>query len=104
MHLPPPIRHCLLLAMVVVSGIASAAQAAVIDPVVDTSWDVRRDADELLEDLKKRSSEPAQLLERVAAMLAANGDRLISAGTVFAPISEVLLDKLREIGLQADFE
>jgi len=81
---------------------AFALLPAAIEPVVATSWDVRRDAQELLEDLAK-PGDTAPLLERIQAMLAEHGDKLIHHGTWFAPLSEVLAERLAARGLGKDF-
>ena len=75
-----------------------------------TPFEVRKEAQELLDDLAKRGAAPsaddAAFLERVQQLMARHGDRLIeapgAAGTAL-PLTEVLLARLRELGLAERF-
>jgi hypothetical protein len=56
-----------------------------VEPVVATPFDIRHDADELLDDLSNHRGENEVLLERVQALLAAHGDSMIAKGELCAP-------------------
>ena len=73
------------------------------EPMVATSFDIRHDANELLDDLQKRRGEPGALLERVQSLLAAHGDSMITSGDLCAPLAELLALKLTELGLADSF-
>ena len=84
---------------------SDAAEAQVATP-----FEVRKEAQELLDDLAKRgaapSAEDAALLERVQQLMARHGDRLIespgAAGTAL-PLTEVLLARVHDLGLSERF-
>ncbi len=73
------------------------------EPMVATSFDIRHDANELLDDLQKRRGEPGALLERVQSLLAAHGDSMITSGDLCAPLAELFALKLTELGLADSF-
>jgi hypothetical protein len=80
--------------------------AAAVEPVVATPFDIRHDAEELLDDLQKLQSHPGEsevLLERVQTLLAAHGDSMIAKGELCAPLAEFFASTLTRLGLSADF-
>ncbi len=86
----------------VVTLIAIALGHAV-EPVVATPFDIRHDANELLDDLKVHRGEPGALLERVQNLLAAHGDSMITSGDLCAPLAELFAIKLADQGLAEAF-
>ena len=81
----------------------SAAEAQVATP-----FEVRKEAQELLDDLARRTpgSEDAALLERVQQLMARHGARLIddpaAKGTAL-PLTEILIARLNQLGLAERF-
>ena len=73
------------------------------EPIVATSFDIRHDANELLDDLQKRRGESGALLERVQSLLTAHGDSMITSGDLCAPLAELFALKLTEFGLADSF-
>ena len=82
---------------------AFAAGAAPVDPLVTTTWQIRRDAEELIADLRARRIDAGSLLERAQGLLAQHGASMIARENAFAPLSEVLADELRQAGLAEQF-
>jgi outer membrane protein assembly factor BamB len=74
-----------------------------VEPVVATPWDIRHDAEELLDDLGAKRGEPATLLERTQTMLAAHGDSLISTRGTCLPLAEALARALEAAGFARAF-
>jgi outer membrane protein assembly factor BamB len=74
-----------------------------VEPVVSTPWDVRHDADELIEDLTNKRGDMPVLMERVQTLLAAHGEKLITKGDLCAPLAEILAAKLEALGLMGEF-
>jgi outer membrane protein assembly factor BamB len=74
-----------------------------VEPIVATPFDVRHDANELLDDLKVHRGEPGALLERVQNLLAAHGDSMIANGDLCAPLAELFAIKLADLGLAESF-
>ena len=104
-----PLSATLLLLAALGGGVGnSSSQAA--EAQVATPFEVRKEAQELFDDLAKRGSAPtaedAALLERVQQLMARHGDRLVeapgAAGTAL-PLTEVLLGRLRDLGLSERF-
>ncbi len=81
----------------------AAAPLAAVEPVVATSWDVRKESQELIDDLDAKRGEEASLLERVQALIAAHGDQLIACKDGSAPIADVLQGRLKDLGMEAAF-
>jgi outer membrane protein assembly factor BamB len=73
------------------------------EPVVATPFDVRHDANELLDDLQARRGDQGSLLERVQTLLAAHGDSMIVRGDLCAPLAELFALKLAELGMSEAF-
>ncbi len=86
-----------------VATLLACALARGVEPVVATPFDIRHDANELLDDLQARRGEIGALLERVQALLAAHGDSMITHGDLCAPLAELFAIKLVDTGLAADF-
>lgn len=82
---------------------AFAAAAAPADPLVTTTWEIRRNAEELIADVRAGRIDAGSLLERAQALLAQHGDSLIARDASFAPLSEVVSDELRKAGLAEPF-
>ena len=74
-----------------------------VEPVVATPFDIRHDADELLDDLSNHRGENEVLLERVQALLAAHGDSMIAKGDLCAPLAEFFSATLTRLGLSEEF-
>lgn len=91
------------LALSLLSALGFAAEAQVATP-----FEVRKEAQELFDDLDRRTpgAEDAALLERVQQLMARSGDRLIEPpgqkGTSL-PLAEVLTARLAELGLAKRF-
>lgn len=82
--------------------LAALAQAG--EPITATAWDVRRDAEELLEDIAKRRTDEADLVARAMRMAEAHGGELVAAGPSSAsPIATLLAERLATAGLSARF-
>lgn len=79
------------------------AAAAPGDPLVTTTWEIRRDAEELIADLRAKRIDTGSLLERAQALLGRHGDSLIAREASFAPLSEVLAAELSAAGLADAF-
>ncbi|MBA3708866.1 MAG: PQQ-binding-like beta-propeller repeat protein [Planctomycetes bacterium] len=90
-------RRILLLSLL------GAVPAMAVEPVVATPWDVRKESQELLDDLDAKRGEEASLLERVQTLIATHGDQLISCKDGGAPIADVLEGRLHEAGLDKAF-
>lgn len=74
------------------------------EPVgVATPFEVRRQAQELLDDLAHHRGEDAVLIERAQTLLAQNGAALIANDGGSAPISAVVVDALAHAGLADAF-
>ncbi len=95
------------------------------EPVASTSWDVRRAAKELLDDLEHHRGDDGSLLERAQTLMSENGTALIELGkppapgtsaqmgpgedawnpgaSGSAPIADVITAKLRQLGLEDAF-
>ena len=74
-----------------------------VEPSVATPFDVRHDADELLDDLQANRGDAGALLERVQHLIAAHGNSMISKGDLCAPLAEVFTRRLDALGLSQDF-
>jgi outer membrane protein assembly factor BamB len=74
-----------------------------LEPVVATPFDIRHDADELLDDLQAKRGETGALLERVQTLLAAHGDSMIAKGELCAPLAEFFAIRLAALGLKDEF-
>ena len=91
------------LALSLLTAIGFAAEAQVATP-----FEVRKEAQELFDDLDRRTpgAEDAALLERVQQLMARSGDRLIEPpgqkGTSL-PLAEVLAARLTDLGLAKRF-
>ncbi len=90
-------RRLLLLSLLASTAVAADTSYS------NTPWDVRRAAQELLDDLSHHRGEDAVLLERAQSIMAEHGSSLIAQGGGSAPICEVVAAKLKEIGLAAAF-
>ncbi len=73
------------------------------EPVVATPWDVRKEAQELLEDLGSKRAETGPLFERAQALIAEHGNSLVACKDGSAPIATVVLGRLTELGLDEAF-
>jgi outer membrane protein assembly factor BamB len=83
--------------------LASLALAAG-EPLTTTAWDVRKDAEELLDELGKANGQAGDLIQRTQTMLATHGDALIAVSPGEAvPLSTALADRLRTAGLIGRF-
>ncbi len=83
-----------------------AGGLAAVEPSVATPFEIRHDAEELLDDLQnlqKHQGESEVLLERVQTLLAAHGDSMIAKGELCAPLAEFFATTLARLGLSADF-
>ena len=81
-----------------------------VEAQVATPFEVRKEAQELFDDLKRRGAtagpEDGALLERIQQLMARHGDRLIEAPgarDTAMPLSEVLLNQVRDLGLAERF-
>lgn len=74
-----------------------------VEPSVATPFDVRHDADELLDDLQANRGDAGALLERVHHLIATHGNSMISKGDLCAPLAEVFVRRLDALGLSQDF-
>ncbi len=105
-----PLSATLLLLAALGGGAATSPTAQAAEAQVATPFEVRKEAQELFDDLAKRGMtvgvEDGALLERVQQLMARHGDRLVEApgvpGTAL-PLSEVLLARLHELGLAERF-
>ncbi len=83
--------------------LASLALAAG-EPLTATAWDVRKDAEELLDELSKANGQAGDLIQRTQAMLAEHGDAMIAVSPGEAvPLSTALAERLRSAGLAERF-
>lgn len=80
-----------------------AGPALAVEPSVATPFDVRHDADELLDDLQANRGDAGALLERVHHLIAAHGNSMISKGDLCAPLAEVFARRLDALGLSQEF-
>jgi outer membrane protein assembly factor BamB len=100
-----------LLLLAALGGGAGIPSAAAAEAQVATPFEVRKEAQELFDDLAKRganaSAEDGALLERVQQLMARHGDHLVEApgatGTAL-PLSEVLWQRLQDLGLANRFQ
>ena len=99
----PLVRILLAAGLGLPAAFAAAAGAAPVDPLVTTTWEIRRDAEELIADLRARRIDAGTLLERAQTLLSQHGASLIARETSFAPLSEVVADELRTAGLAEQF-
>lgn len=89
--------------LALVPTLAAAALSAG-EPLTATAWDVRKDAQELLDELGRPGPDPADLLLRVGTMIAAHGSDLIAVSPSEAmPIADALAARLRKAGLAERF-
>lgn len=89
--------------LVLVPTLASAVLAAG-EPLTATAWDVRKEAQELLDELSRPAGETGDLLMRVQAMIAAHGNDLIAVSPAeAAPISDALAGRMQQSGLSERF-
>lgn len=81
-----------------------AALATAAEPVTTTSWEVRHDAEELIEDILKHRADDAELISRALRLAENHGSELLAAGpTEAAPISGILAERLTTAGLAGRF-
>jgi hypothetical protein len=80
-----------------------AAPGFAVEPSVATPFDVRHDADELLDDLQANRGDAGALLERVHHLIATHGNSMISKGELCAPLAEVFAQRLEALGLGQEF-
>jgi hypothetical protein len=73
------------------------------EPVAATPWDVRKQAQELIDDLTNHRGDPSALLERAQQLMVEHGTALIATKNGSAPIAVVVPDKLRELGMDQAF-
>ncbi|MEK7415588.1 MAG: PQQ-binding-like beta-propeller repeat protein, partial [Planctomycetota bacterium] len=77
------------------------------DPLTVTAWDVRKEADEILEDLSKSGQDRSDVLVRIARLLEEHGSDLISVRTGSspgaAPIATIIAERLVAAGLNERF-
>lgn len=92
-----------LVPLLLAFGGALPLWSAAVDPLVTTTWEVRRNAEELLADLRTKREQPANLIERAQTMLHEHGASLVANGTAFAPLSEVVAEALAKAGLAEGF-
>jgi hypothetical protein len=82
-----------------------AALAVAGEPLTATPWDIRRDAQELLDELIRAGrAADGELLQRALALGTQHGDQLVAVSATEAlPIATVLAQRLGAAGLDAAF-
>jgi len=88
---------------VVLLTLLSSVPLCAAEPVAATPWDVRRDAQELLDDLAHHRGDESNLLAHAQTFMADHGEALISIDDGSAPVYEVIQQKLRDLGMDKSF-